>query len=219
MLKHLLIASAAGLAGSMLCSAETQAGDSGGTDITASTNKSIIDAKYRNKYKNRKEWLSDLLKANASLSHEIPAKLAVGEEGKEGYKAATPARTVVDGVDVDALFKIGAENGLDLAKYEAQKGGHGFPGRFRMTVGNMLRSVAKQRHGITIGGEWQEAPEEWRKNVGAPEAPTHNKDGSKIAVAKAADTPATESKLIKADANKSEAKDDADKKAPAKKKK
>ncbi len=161
------------------------------------TVKSIVDSKYRDKYKNRSEWLADLLKNKASLSHSVAGKAAVGEEGKEGYKAAVPERVVVDGVDVDALFAIARENGLNVDKYDAQRGGHGFSGRFRMTVGNMLRAIAKQRHGITVKGEWEEAPTEWLTAVQAPTEATHNKDGSKIAKAAPPATP-PESKLIKA---------------------
>jgi hypothetical protein len=181
---------------------ETEATATTATEATATEPvkaKSIVDPKYRNKYKdkNRHEWLADLLKVNASAFHTIPAKPAVGKEGEEGYKPATAERRVIDGVDVDKVFKIARENGLDVDKYEAQRDTHGFPGRFRMTAGNMLRTVARQRHGLFINGEWQEAPADWLTAQGVEGGPTHNKDGSKIAVAKAAE-PAAESKLIKA---------------------
>lgn len=163
----------------------------------ATTAKSIIDPKYRNKYKNRAEWLSDLLKEHASLTKEHPAVAAVGEEGKEGYKPAKDARTTVEGVDTTALFAIGAENGFNLDKYKNQTDGHGFPGRFRMTVGNMLRAEAKKRHGIMLGGTFVEAPADWLEANKAPAEPTHAQDGTKIAKAKPA-IAEPDSKLVKA---------------------
>lgn len=162
------------------------------------TRKSIVPAKYATKYKNRSEWMSNLLKANASLTKTIPGVEAKGTEGQEGYVAGKPERTVVEGVDTNALFKIGAENGLNLDKYHSQVSTHGFPGRFRMTVGNMLRPIAKQRHGIVINGAFVSAPAEWLSEVGAPAEPTHNQDGTKIAKAVEA-APEPESKLIKAE--------------------
>lgn len=170
---------------------------------TETTHKSIVDAKYRDKYKKRSEWMADLLKEHASTFKTIPAKEQVGERGGDGFKEAVAERKVSTGVDVEALFKIGAENGLDLEKFRAQTDGHGFPGRFRMTVGNMLRNVAKQRHGFWLNEEFVEAPEDWLKEAGAPAEPTHEQDGTKIAKAKPAlepkpePKPEPESKLIK----------------------
>lgn len=164
---------------------------------TETTSKSIVDPKYRNKYKNRSEWMADLLKANCSVTKTIAAVPAKGEEGKEGYVAAKPERTVVEGVDVEKCFAVARENGLNVDKYEAQRDGHGFPGRFRMTVGNMLRATAKARHGVKINGTWHDAPAEWLTANEAPAEATHDHDGVKIAKAVEA-KPEAESKLIKA---------------------
>lgn len=165
----------------------------------ATERKSIINSKYKDKYKNRSEWMSDLLKAHGSITTTHAAVPAKGEEGKEGYIAARPERVTIEGVDVDKVFAIARENGLDVDKYEAQRDGHGFPGRFRMTVGNMLRATAKARHGIKIAGDWHPAPEDWLTANGAPIEPTHDHDGARLT--KAAEPKAeTESKLIKADA-------------------
>lgn len=174
--------------------------------------KSIINPKYRGKYKTP-DWLGEFVAINASKTKVIPAAPAteateqVGEIGKPGFhpakaaKEATPERTVTDGVDIDALFKLGADNGLDLTKFKTQVGGHGFEGRFRMTVRNMLQTVAKQRHGlIDASGEFVAAPEDWLHLKGAPTNATHNPDGSKIAKPAPVAEAASESKLIKTDA-------------------
>lgn len=110
---------------------------------TAAKGKSIIDPKYRGKYKTP-DWLGSFV-MQTNNTKVVPAKPAteateqVGKIGEPGYqpakpaKEATPERTVDDGVNVDRLFELGAKNGLDLKKFETQRGSHGFDGRFRMT--------------------------------------------------------------------------------------
>lgn len=200
------------------------------TPVEKGPGKSIIKPQYRGKYKTP-DWLGTLLNDNASKVKTLPAqdaKAATGEIGKPGYspaREAKPERTVIDGVDVDKLFVIGRENGLNLDKFEAQKGAHGFEGRFRMTVRNMLQTIAKQRHGLVINGTFVRAPQEFLTKVGVLEGvkPTHNPDGTKIPkpakVAEAETLPEgqPESKLIKADEAPPAAKETPP--APAKKKK
>lgn len=184
----------------------------------AATKGSIIDPKYRLKYKTP-DWLAQLLLDNTSAVKEIAAKPAteevgkVGEVGHKPAKAATEARTVNDGVDTDKLFALARENGLPeakLAAFEAQKGGHGFEGRIRMTIRNMLQPIVKQRHGLVVNGHFVPAPADFLRDKGVLEGakPTHTETGEKIAkpaTVKAAegdklnDEPAP-SKLIKADA-------------------
>lgn len=171
--------------------------------------KSIIDPKYRGKYKTP-DWLAQLLLDNTSNTKVIPAKEArdaVGKIGEEGHKpaqVAAPERTVNDGVNTDKLFKLANENGLNTTKFEAQKGSHGFEGRIRMTIRNMLQSVVKQRHGLVLNGTFVPAPQDFLTKAGILEGakPTYTPEGVKIAKVKADAPaedakPAPESKLIK----------------------
>lgn len=158
--------------------------------------KSIIDPKYRTKYKTP-DWLAQLLLDNTSKTKDVPARAAseqVGKIGEEGYKpakAATEAKTVNDGVDVDKLFALATENGLAarIGKFEAQKGGHGFEGRIRMTIRNMLQPVVKQRHGLQVKGSFVVAPDDFLQKIGviAGQGPTHTPTGEKIAKAAVAE--------------------------------
>ncbi len=171
-----------------------------GTEAAAPAKaKSIVDSKYRDKYKNaEKDFVAQGLADNGSAVKTVKGKELKNAEGK--VTGVEPDREIVTGVDVEKLFTIASDNNLDVAKYRSQVGGHGFAGRFRMTLANMLRAAAKQRHGLFFGGHWVPAPAEWLTEKGAPEKATHNQDGSKIPVAKvekpkaeakASDTPAT----------------------------
>lgn len=153
--------------------------------------KSIIDPKYRTKYKTP-DWLAQLLLDNTSKTKEVPARAAseqVGKIGEEGYKpakAATEAKTVNDGVDTDKLFALAKENGIadaKIAKFEAQKGGHGFEGRIRMTIRNMLQPIVKQRFGLQVNGTFVTAPADFLHKIGIldGQTPTHTPTGEKIA--------------------------------------
>lgn len=182
----------------------------GETEALPAKGKSIIDPKYRGKYKTP-DWLGTFMAGQVTNTKTLPATPAteateqVGEIGKEGFKpakaakAAQPERVVADGVDVEKVFALGRKNGLNLDKFETQKDGHGFEGRFRMTVRNMLQTVAKQRHGLyNLGDTFVEAPADWLALKSAPANATHNQDGSKIAVAKVVKAEETASKLIPA---------------------
>lgn len=146
----------------------------------AKTGKSIVDPKYRDKYKTP-DWLAKILIDSATASKE---KVIKEKDPADETKVLTKTVIVPDGVDIDKLFAIGKENGLDLAKYEDQREVHGFTGRFRMTVRNMLQAVVKQRHGLIVGGKFVEAPKEFLAERKAPESPTHEPDGTKIPVVK-----------------------------------
>jgi len=143
------------------------------------TQKSIVDPKYRNKYATP-DWLGALI-AGAVQPMVDKVKTIVDGETKSTKTVKVPGE-----VDVDALFALAKENGLDVAKYESAARGHGFGGRMRMTIRNMLQATAKQRHGVHVNGKFKEAPAEWLAEKKAPEAPTHKKDGTKIVVAKPA---------------------------------
>lgn len=152
--------------------------------------KSIINPKYR---KDRKiDWLGDLISKTCAATREVEKKVK-DEEGN----VKTVKETKDDGINVDTVFALARANGLSekVAKFETQRDAHGFAGRFRMTVRNMLQATVKARHGLYVNGEWVEAPAEWLKDKSAPETPTQTPDGVKIAVEKpakeTAETPET----------------------------
>lgn len=146
------------------------------TDAAPKTEaKSIINSKYRDGRYKKQDWLGETIGKVANTTKEVEKKVQDGEETKV-------VKTVVSaGINVPALFTLAAENGLDVTKYNSQTESHGFPGRFRMTVRNMLQKVAKQRHGIVIGGKFTPAPADWLESKGAAEKPTHTPTGEKIA--------------------------------------
>lgn len=146
---------------------------------TEATAKSIIASKYRGKYtKNTRDWLAQLLDEHATKTKD--RKVTEGDgEGK-----TTKTVQVPDGIDTNKLHAIAEANGLDIAKLKAQSATHGYPGRARMTIRNMLQTVAKQRHGLHAGGKFHDAPAEFLNVKGAPATPTHTQDGTKIVVEK-----------------------------------
>jgi hypothetical protein len=153
-------------------------------DAAADTGKSIIGSKYRDgRYKaENQDWLGKLVGSKTTLMTDKDRKVAI--EGGEAGAFKTITEKVADGVDVNAVFKLGRENGLNLDKYEEQRGSHGFAGRIRMTVRNMLQAEAKRRHGLVVDGKFVNAPADWLEAKNAPAAPTHNPKGEKIAVPK-----------------------------------
>lgn len=137
---------------------------------------SIVDPKYRDAYKNKEpDWLAKLI---VGVAQPLVEKK---QTTVDGDKKSTKTIKVPGDVDVKALFALAKENGCDVTKYKTQEGSQGFAGRMRMTVRNMLQAVAKQRHGLVVGGKFTKAPAEWLSEKGAPEAPSHTKDGEKIA--------------------------------------
>ena len=151
-------------------------------EAAADGGKSIINAKYRDgRYKaENQDWLGKLVGEKCTTYSDRERTVKTDDEG--GTKKVT--EKVADGVDVDAVFKLGRENGLNLDKYDAQRGSHGFAGRIRMTVRNMLQAEAKRRHGLVVDGKFVSAPADWLASKGAPEKPTHNQKGEKIATPK-----------------------------------
>lgn len=155
--------------------------------------KSIINSKYRDKYK-EPDWLGKFILTEASLTKEVKKTVTDGEEKK------TVTEKVNGGVDIDRLFTLLTKNGLSTEKLAAAKGSHGFEGRARMTARNMLQTVAKQRHGLfNVGGTFITAPKEFLVAKGAPDVASHKQDGTKIVIPKA-EKPKEDTK--KADATK-----------------
>lgn len=138
--------------------------------------KSIISAENREKMRNRvPDWLAKLI---TGVACPLVEKTVTERDG-DGKKTKTVK--VPGDVDVKLLFGLATENGIDVKPYKAQEGSQGFAGRMRMTIRNMLQGVAKQRHGLVVGGKFTKAPAEWLTAKKAPESPTHTKDGEKIA--------------------------------------
>lgn len=159
------------------------ADDDNQTEIAAKSG-GIVDPKYRQRYDKPIDWLAEQLKAQATATKMVKKSFTEGEG--DDAKKVTREVEVEAGVDVDKLFTIAEINTIDVAKYELQRETHGFPGRFRMTLGNMLRAAARKRHGLFLldeGGEdvWTEAPADWLTAQGASAEPTHTRDGQKIA--------------------------------------
>lgn len=143
---------------------------------------SIINDKYKGK-KFEKDWLATLLDENASGTKTKKVKEKNPENPDE---TITKEVTVPHGVDGTKLLALARENGLNVDALAADEGKHGWAGRARMTIRNMLQTVAKQRHGLVIGGEFVTAPTDWLQSekVKAPAAPTHSETGEKFVVAK-----------------------------------
>ena len=142
----------------------------------------IIDPKYK-KAKGEQDWLAALISEHASKTRVV-SKTTVNPDTKE--KTVTE-ETRNDGIDIDKLYSFLDANGIGmdkLAKFIGKENTHGFAGRFRMSARNMLQVVAKQRHGLIVGGVFVDAPSDWLEHVKAPAQPTHQKDGTKIVVAK-----------------------------------
>lgn len=137
--------------------------------------KSIVNSKYRGKYAaDQKDWLAKFIDTHATKTKSVKVKSADGE--------GTETKKVPDGVDVDALHSLAEANGLDIESLKAQSGNHGYAGRARMTVRNMLQTVAKQRHGLHGNdGQFHEADPAFLTAKSAPETPTHERDGTKKA--------------------------------------
>lgn len=142
----------------------------------------IINPKYK-KAKGERDWLAALISEHASKTRVV-SKTTVNPDTKE--KTVTE-ETRDDGIDIDKLYSLLGENGVHgdkLAKFVGKEDAHGFAGRFRMSARNMLQAVAKQRHGLNVDGMWVDAPSNWLEHVKAPAQPTHQKDGTKVAVVK-----------------------------------
>lgn len=148
----------------------------------AKVSKSIIGEKYRGKYKGAQDWLASTIDANVKSA----VTKVVTATAEDGTKTESTVDTKKTEVDLTKLFALAVANHINVDKYRGDVDKKNAPGRLRMTIGNMLRAVAKKRHGLFVltadGSEWVDAPAEFIGD--APK--TQNTDGSKIAVAAAA---------------------------------
>ena len=146
---------------------------------------SIIDDKYKGKGPTQ-DFVSGLINKAAARTKTVEQKVAI--EGTDKVKTVKVDKP--DGIDIDALFELAAQNSLDVAKFEPQRATKNFAGRFRMTLANMLRAAARKRHGLfDVKGKWNNAPAEFLAAAGIAEGdkPTHDRKG--VAVAKPAAKP------------------------------
>lgn len=150
--------------------------------------KSIVSSKYRDMYKGKEpDWLGALINAECTKTEERTRK----KKSEDGEATETITEQVPVGVDTEKLLTLARNNGLNVDAMEAQSGNHGFAGRARMTIRNMLQTVAKQRHGLfNVGKTFVSAPAEWLTAKNAPEKATHGQDGTKIAKPVVAKEPA-----------------------------
>lgn len=161
-----------------MAKAKTEAAPAAETPTEAAP-KSIINSKYRGKYTaDQKDWLSKFLDTHATKTKTVKVKTADGE--------GTENKAVPDGVDTDKLHAVAKANGLDIDTLMSQSETHGYPGRARMTIGNQLRTIAKQRHGLMdASGKFHKVDADFIARRGAPETPTHDQHGKKIEKPKA----------------------------------
>lgn len=110
----------------------TEVTETTGADAAPKSNKSIVPSKYAGKYKNGgSDALAEFIKEQAT--------------GKDGF-------------EFSAFFALCKKNGLDEAKvahYEALvvSKAHGAEGRARMTLRNMLATVARKNGKLTTLGD------------------------------------------------------------------
>lgn len=140
--------------------------------------KSIIDAKYRDKYRGNKDWLAQLID-KLVLDPVMREKPIKDDEGNvTGTEEVSTGKTRVN---LDRLFALAEANHINVEKYRDQADRPNAPGRLRMTIGNMLRAAARHRHGLfDLESNWVDADADF---LGDAER-THERDGTKIAKAK-----------------------------------
>lgn len=133
----------------------------------ASTKKSIVDPKYRNRYKGEeaKDFVSKFIEEQCRVA-STDGKSSVFDTGK--------------------LFDLALLNGGKQAKVDklkTQEGGRGYGPRMRMTLGNVIRASARKRHGVVaLDGNFHEVDAAFKEKHAKfmKDQPTLNPDGSKI---------------------------------------
>lgn len=144
---------------------------------------SIINDKYKGKYKGASDWIGRVIEAKAT---KVP------EGAKEGAKAE---------LYLPDLFKLARANKLDSDKInslENQQSQKNAPGRIRMTIGNMLRAAAKRRHGLVDIDGTTLTPD---ADFELPEEPTEDLAGNKVETKAQAEKKAAKAAADKAKAD------------------
>lgn len=144
-----------------------------------SEDKSIINEKYRDRYKpENRDWLAKFIDDQCT-SPVTKEKTVKDEDGNETTEVVELKRRVLD---LEALFDLAEANHIPAReKYADQADRKNAPGRLRMTIGNMLRAAARKRGGLFDNdGEWNEAGDGFEVN----DPLTENPDGTRIAAAK-----------------------------------
>lgn len=136
---------------------------------------SIIDPKYKGRAA-RADFVSKLITDHAST----PVLKVVKTKDEDGTVTETTEPTGKTSIDLEKLFAIAEANGFNATlKYGDQVERLNAPGRLRMTIGNVLRAVARKRGGLNVDGKFVHADDEFMAGA----LPTHNPDGTKIAKA------------------------------------
>ena len=140
--------------------------------------KSIIDPKYRDKYRTNKDWAARFIDSQV----QVPVMKEVSTKHEDGTVTTELVATGKTRVDLDRLFGLAVINKLDIEKYREQVDRKNATGRLRMTIGNMIRAAGLHRHGLyDLEGTWNDADAEF---LGDREL-TQDRDGNKIPKAKA----------------------------------
>lgn len=142
---------------------------------TSAASSGIIDPKYREAMANRDpDWVSQHIAKHAS-------------DGE-------------DGVTSKRVIELAKANQLNQESLDQLRKTDANAGRVRMTIGNMLRAAARQRHGLFgTDGKFYKADPAFLKSgkFPAPSEPTHDREGTKFAKAKAAPAKAASKKAGK----------------------
>lgn len=117
---------------------------------------SIINEKYRNKYRGAGDWLKQVID-----THCYDAQTRQVERTDEnGVKSVETVELKRKKLNFDKLFALADENGYDArGRFGTEVDKPNAPGRIRMSVGNSLRSVAKKNKGLKVNGEFVAAPD------------------------------------------------------------
>lgn len=134
---------------------------------------SIVDPKYRDKYRENPDWLTSVINDHC-YDVVTKEKVTKNEDGSETTETVNTKKT---SLNLERFLALAEENHIDVAKYRADMDKKNAPGRLRMTVGNMLRAAAKKRHGLHVDGKFVHADKEFIGDT----PKTHNPDGTKIA--------------------------------------
>lgn len=129
---------------------------------------SIIGEKYE-KFASDGDWINGVLadKCMVQKTKEVKVKDDDGNESTETRNDGKPV------IDIEALFDLAERNGINAReRYAEQVGQKNATGRIRMSLGNMLRSRARKRHGLyDAAGEWMKAPKGFTEGHDKTESP------------------------------------------------
>lgn len=121
---------------------------------------SIVDEDYRVRYRGKGDWFKQLVDETCYETKTIEVE-HVETDGTITREQVESKRKTFS---VDRMFTVALENGVPeerLEKFRAIVGQRASEGRIRMSVGNMLRTVARKNGSLTVDGVVHNAPEEF----------------------------------------------------------